>query len=156
MPGLLQQCRWSGRLFFTRYILGLGDRHLNNLMMKRDSGKIVHIDFGDLFEVTMLRENHPEKVPFRLTRVLIKAMEACGIEGNFRFTCNSVMEVLRENKDSLMAILEAFVTDPLLNWRLIAVENINADGGNKPQIRPIDANGVPDVNYLLNPGCQGQ
>ena len=128
------------------YILGLGDRHLNNLMMKRDSGKIVHIDFGDLFEVTMLREKHPEKVPFRLTRVLIKAMEACGIEGNFRFTCNNVMEVLRENKDSLMAILEAFVTDPLLNWRLIAGENITTEGTNRPAIRQIETINLADVS----------
>ena len=29
------------------------------------------------------------------------------------------MRVLRENKDSVMAILEVFVYDPLLNWRLI-------------------------------------
>lgn len=29
------------------------------------------------------------------------------------------MSVLRRNKDSLMAVLEAFVYDPLLNWRLI-------------------------------------
>lgn len=29
------------------------------------------------------------------------------------------MDVLRNNKDSLMAVLEAFVYDPLLNWRLM-------------------------------------
>ncbi len=29
------------------------------------------------------------------------------------------MQVLRENKDSVMAVLEAFVYDPLLNWRLM-------------------------------------
>lgn len=33
------------------YILGLGDRHTANLMLERQSGKIVHIDFGDCFEV---------------------------------------------------------------------------------------------------------
>lgn len=44
-------------------------------MLCRDTGKIVHIDFGDCFEVAMMREKYPEKVPFRLTRMLIAAME---------------------------------------------------------------------------------
>ncbi|EAT84522.2 hypothetical protein SNOG_08246 [Parastagonospora nodorum SN15] len=52
------------------YILGLGDRHPSNLMLDRVTGKIVHIDFGDCFEVAMHREKYPERVPFRLTRML--------------------------------------------------------------------------------------
>ena len=47
------------------------------------------------------------------------SMKVTGIEGNFRMTCHNVMRVLRDNKDSLMAVLEAFVYDPLLNWRLV-------------------------------------
>ena len=46
-------------------------------------------------------------------------MEACRIEGNFRSTCELVMKVLRDNRESLMAVLEAFLYDPLLNWRLL-------------------------------------
>jgi FKBP12-rapamycin complex-associated protein len=57
------------------YILGLGDRHPSNLMLHRYTGNIVHIDFGDCFEVAMQREKYPEKIPFRLTRMLINAME---------------------------------------------------------------------------------
>lgn len=30
------------------------------------------------------------------------------------------MRVLRENRDSVMAMLEAFVHDPLISWRLLA------------------------------------
>lgn len=71
------------------------------------------------FQVAMDREKFPEKIPFRLTRMLINAMEVTGIEGTYRRTCESVMSVLHRNKDSLMAVLEAFVYDPLLNWRLI-------------------------------------
>ncbi|CAN6544525.1 unnamed protein product [Malus baccata var. baccata] len=100
------------------YLLGLGDRHPSNLMLNRYSGKILHIDFGDCFEASMNREKFPEKVPFRLTRMLVKAMEVSGIEGNFRSTCQNVMEVLRIHKDSVMAMMEAFVHDPLINWRL--------------------------------------
>ncbi|ODQ63316.1 FAT-domain-containing protein [Nadsonia fulvescens var. elongata DSM 6958] len=98
------------------YILGLGDRHPSNLMLDRYSGKVIHIDFGDCFEAAILREKYPEKVPFRLTRMLTYAMEVSGIEGSYRITCEYVMRVLRDNKESLLAILEAFAYDPLINW----------------------------------------
>jgi FKBP12-rapamycin complex-associated protein len=32
------------------------------------------------------------------------------------------MKVLRDNKESLMAVLEAFVYDPLINWRLMQAD----------------------------------
>lgn len=57
------------------YILGLGDRHPSNILIEKASGKVVHIDFGDCFEVAMHREKFPETVPFRLTRMLTHAME---------------------------------------------------------------------------------
>ena len=89
------------------YILGLGDRHPSNLMLDRVTGNMVHIDFGDCFEIAMHREKYPERVPFRLTRMLTFAMEVSNIEGSFRITCENVMRVIRENKESLMAVLEA-------------------------------------------------
>lgn len=107
------------------YVLGLGDRHPSNLMFDQVSGKIVHIDFGDCFEVAMQRDRFPEKVPFRLTRMLVRAMEASGVEGTFRITCEETLRVLRSNKDSVMAVLEAFVYDPLINWRLLNTKNAN-------------------------------
>ncbi|VBB33194.1 unnamed protein product, partial [Acanthocheilonema viteae] len=120
------------------YILGLGDRHPSNLMLDRVSGKIVHIDFGDCFEVAMTREKFPEKIPFRLTRMLIQAMEATGIEGNYRITCERVLRVLRSNKESLLAVLEAFVYDPLINWRLMEA------GGKRPPPETLQKDGQTD------------
>lgn len=111
------------------YILGLGDRHPSNLMVDQVTGMVVHIDFGDCFDVAQQREKFPEKVPFRLTRMLIKAMEVSQIEGTFRIVCEHTMRVLRENKDSVMAVLEAFVYDPLINWRILTKPS-------EPQQRP--------------------
>ena len=37
------------------------------------------------------------------------------------------MRVLRMNKDSVMAMLEAFVHDPLINWRLLNTVDADAD-----------------------------
>jgi len=107
------------------YLLGLGDRHPSNLMIDRYSGKVLHIDFGDCFEASMHREKFPERVPFRLTRMLVKAMGVCGVEGNYRNTCEDTQRVLWNNWDSVLAMLEAFVHDPLINWRLLST-NQNA------------------------------
>ena len=43
----------------------------------------------------------------RLTRMLTCALEVSGVEGTFRSTSEVIMRVLRDNKDSLMAMLEA-------------------------------------------------
>ncbi|SHO77966.1 Similar to S.cerevisiae protein TOR1 (PIK-related protein kinase and rapamycin target) [Malassezia sympodialis ATCC 42132] len=101
------------------YILGLGDRHPSNLLLDRKTGEIIHIDFGDCFEIACHRPKFPEKVPFRLTRMLIKAMEVGGIQGTFKVTAENTMRVLRDNRESVLALLEAFVHDPLISWRLV-------------------------------------
>lgn len=41
--------------------------------------------------------------------MLVKAMEVSGIEGNFRSTCENVMQVLRSNRDSVMAMMEVWI-----------------------------------------------
>lgn len=62
-----------------------------------------------------------------------------GLDGNYRITCHTVMEVLREHRDSVMAVLEAFVYDPLLNWRLMDSKSV---GVRNPQRRRISDDGV--------------
>lgn len=79
-------------------------------MLDRVSGKIIHIDFGDCFEVAMQRDKYPEKIPFRLTRMLVNAMEVSGIEGNYRSVCELVMMVLREQVSSLSFFFFFFFT----------------------------------------------
>lgn len=88
------------------------------------------------------------QVPFRLTRMMIEAMEVSGIEGTFRATCELVMRVLRNEKQSLMAMLEAFVHDPLINWRLALNHTDGAATGGAPaglKCSNLDAGGAEDA-----------
>jgi phosphatidylinositol kinase/protein kinase (PI-3 family) len=64
--------------------------------------------------------------------MLVKAMEVSGIEGSYRSTCERTMAVLRESRDSLVAMLEAFVYDPLISWRLVGLSS-GASNGDKLQ-----------------------
>ncbi|EXK24261.1 FKBP12-rapamycin complex-associated protein [Fusarium oxysporum f. sp. melonis 26406] len=101
-----------GVMSMVGYILGLDDRHPSSLMLDRVTGKLIHIDSGDCFEVAMKCEKYPELVPFQLTRMLTYAMEASNIDGSFRITCENVMRILRDNKERVTAVLEAFIHDP--------------------------------------------
>lgn len=53
-------------------------------------------------------------------------MEVTGIEGNYRFTCERVLRLLRANRESLLAVLEAFVYDPVISWRLLEGEKLRS------------------------------
>ena len=116
------------------YILGLGDRHPSNLMLERYTGKIIHIDFGDCFEVNKMRKNFPEKVPFRLTRMLVNAMGACKTEGIFKQTCEKIMKILRSYKESILVIVEAFRYDPLIGWKITS----KGDKGDEIMLEHLD------------------
>lgn len=50
------------------HIVGLGDRHGENILFDSTTGDCVHVDFSCLFDKGLLLEK-PELVPFRLTQV---------------------------------------------------------------------------------------
>ncbi len=49
------------------YILGIGDRHLDNFLIHSGSASIVMIDFGYSFGASV-DLSIPELIPFRLTK----------------------------------------------------------------------------------------
>ncbi|BBH09489.1 target of rapamycin, partial [Prunus dulcis] len=113
-----KQKRFSGSvaaMSMVGHILGLGDRHLDNILMDFCSGDIVHIDYNVCFDKGQ-RLKIPEIVPFRLTQIIEAALGMTGIEGTFRSNCEAVIGVLRKNKDILLMLLEVFVWDPLVEW----------------------------------------
>lgn len=110
--------RYSGSLAamsMVGHILGLGDRHLDNILIDLSSGDIVHIDYNVCFDKGK-RLKVPEIVPFRLTQIFEAALGLTGTEGVFRANCEAVIGVLRRNKDILLMLLEVFAWDPLVEW----------------------------------------
>lgn len=99
------------------YILGIGDRHVSNILIDEKTAELIHIDFGIAFEQGKCLPT-PETIPFRLSRDLVAALGSTGIEGVFRKSCEKTMEVLRMNKTTIVTIIEVLIHDPLYSWAL--------------------------------------
>jgi len=97
------------------YIIGLGDRHLENINVDTTNGDTFHVDMNCLFNKGETMEV-PEVVPFRLTHNMVDAFGPLGIEGPFRISCEIALKVMRKERDVLMSVLRPFVFDPLVDW----------------------------------------
>ncbi|KAI8627883.1 phosphatidylinositol 3 [Xylariaceae sp. FL1651] len=114
---------FAARLRYTRScavmsmvgtILGLGDRHGENVLLEEGNGGVFHVDFNCLFDKG-LTFAQPERVPFRLTHNMVAAMGIYGYEGPFRKCSELTLSILRQQEETLMTILEAFIYDPTLD-----------------------------------------
>ena len=97
------------------FVLGLGDRHVNNVLLDLNNGEMVNIDFGILFEAGKALAV-PELVPFRLTRDMISGLGCLGIDGPFRKCCEIALSCLRNCAPLVLSVVEVFAHDPLYRW----------------------------------------
>ncbi|XP_018655277.1 putative phosphatidylinositol 3-and 4-kinase [Schistosoma mansoni] len=113
---------YSGRECYARtcavmsmvgYVLGLGDRHTENILFDSISGDLVHVDFSCVFN-NGLTLPWPERVPFRLTRNMVHAMGPTGYEGTFRRCSEAVMRLLRHEIDPLLAVFRPIYFDAVV------------------------------------------
>ncbi|KAK6439953.1 Serine/threonine-protein kinase tel1 [Oleoguttula sp. CCFEE 5521] len=109
--------RTTASVSMLGHVLGLGDRHGHNIMLDEQSGEVVHIDLGIAFEAGRVLPV-PELVPFRLTRDIVDGMGVTKIEGVFRRCCEFTMDAMREDKNSIMTLLNVLRYDPLYTWTL--------------------------------------
>ncbi|XP_074716231.1 serine-protein kinase ATM isoform X4 [Strix uralensis] len=127
MEKFLDPAVWfEKRLAYTRsvatssivgYILGLGDRHVQNILIDEQTAELVHIDLGVAFEQGKILPT-PETVPFRLTRDIVDGMGISGVEGVFRRCCEKTMAVMRNSQEALLTIVEVLLYDPLFDWTM--------------------------------------
>ncbi|KNC99195.1 uncharacterized protein SPPG_05451 [Spizellomyces punctatus DAOM BR117] len=130
------------RLTYTRsvaassmagYVVGLGDRHAQNILIDKGTAEVVHIDLGIAFDQGRILAV-PELVPFRLTRDIVDGMGITGVEGAFRRCCEETMKVLRNDSEILLTILDVFRYDPLYNWKVTPLEQRRRQGAPEEQV----------------------
>lgn len=95
------------------YVLGLGDRHTENILFDSTTGGLVHVDFCCVFN-NGLTLPWPERVPFRLTRNMVYALGPTGYEGIFRRCSVAVMQLLRHEVDPILSVFRPIYFDALV------------------------------------------
>ena len=101
------------------YVVGLGDRHAQNILLDQLTGEVVHIDFGIAFDQGKLLTT-PELVPFRLTRDIVDGFGIEGVYGSFKTTACHILRILKDKYAIIMTILNVLRYDPLYQWEMAA------------------------------------
>ena len=101
------------------------------MLLDETTGECVHVDFDCLFGKGLTLEK-PEVVPFRLTQNIVDAFGISGTDGLYRRSCEISMSVLRDNADTLLNVLHAFVHDPLVEWKNTKDKDKHGDRGAAP------------------------
>jgi phosphatidylinositol 3-kinase len=88
------------------YLLGIGDRHLENVMLKT-SGHLFHLDFGFIFG----RDPKPYPPPFKLTREMVEGMGGHESDqfNRFRRYCFQAYNWLRKSAKLFLNLLSLMV-----------------------------------------------
>jgi len=111
------------------YLLGIGDRHLDNYLLCLNSLEVVPIDFGYSFGIGALLPV-PEMVPFRLTGFLLSVLQPLAgprAHGTFRDGLQRALRKCREHMGVLMDACSLFIREPLLDWTIESRRRGNND-----------------------------
>ncbi|ODV63547.1 DNA-binding protein kinase TEL1 ASCRUDRAFT_31068 [Ascoidea rubescens DSM 1968] len=109
----ISYCCGTASSSIVGHVLGLGDRHCNNILIN-EFGEPIHIDLGVAFDQGKLLPI-PETVPFRLTRDIVDGFGISG-EGMFKKNSECCFKVLRNNKAKISTMLEVLKWDPLYSF----------------------------------------
>ncbi|RZF41501.1 hypothetical protein LSTR_LSTR000215 [Laodelphax striatellus] len=107
--------RSSAVMSMVGYMVGLGDRHGENILLDSITGGVTHVDFNALFNKGE-RMEIPEVVPFRLTHNMVTAMGPTGYEGMFVEACEITVRLMRAHIEQLLSVVRPFIYDPLVDW----------------------------------------
>lgn len=76
----------------------------------------LHILIQSIFDKGLLLPK-PEIVPFRLSPNMIDAFGPIGADGVYTGGLKAAMTTLRDNRDTLLSVLEPFTKDPIIDWK---------------------------------------
>ena len=121
------------------WLLGIGDRHADNLLVSTVTGESIPIDFGYAFGAAFFLPVI-ELTPFRYTPQMryLNSPFTESNQGPIREVMIRTLQALRRNSGVLMAALKVFVREPTIDWTDLAVRSAN--------VSSLESNGSSSLN----------
>ncbi|XP_008824672.1 DNA-dependent protein kinase catalytic subunit [Nannospalax galili] len=104
-------------LCISHWLLGIGDRHLNNFLVAMETGSIIGIDFGHAFGSATQFLPLPELMPFRLTRQFVNLMLPMKVMGFVSSIMVHSLRAFRSSAGLLTNAMDVFVKEPSFDWK---------------------------------------
>uniref|UniRef100_A0A8B9FR78 DNA-dependent protein kinase catalytic subunit n=1 Tax=Amazona collaria TaxID=241587 RepID=A0A8B9FR78_9PSIT len=134
----------------SHWILGIGDRHLSNFMINKETGGMVGIDFGYAFGSATQFLPVPELMPFRLTRQFVNLMMPVKEWGLIYSVMVHALRAYREDPDLLISTMDVFVKEPSLDWKNSEQRQLRKGGTWIKEVNTSEVNWYPlqRVSYV--------
>ena len=97
------------------YIIGLGDRHADNILLNIENGNLICIDFDCIFQKGKDLAV-PEIVEFRLTKNIESALGVFKSWGLYKLYFVMILKVFKKHIDEILGTLDTFISDPLIEY----------------------------------------
>lgn len=117
------------------YVAGVGDRHLDNILLDLSSGELVHIDFGYAFGTATSALPIPELIPFRATPALLEVLAPMNARTWLESDMARTMKALQEGSTLLKGVMDIFFREPLIDWEREALVAKDVSGASHIQSR---------------------
>ncbi|EPQ19881.1 DNA-dependent protein kinase catalytic subunit [Myotis brandtii] len=127
----------------SHWILGIGDRHLNNFMVNMETGGMIGIDFGHAFGSATQFLPVPELMPFRLTRQFINLMLPMKETGVMYSVMVHALRAFRSHPDLLTTTMDVFVKEPSFDWKNFEQKMLKKGGSWIREINVTEKNWYP-------------
>merc|ERR1712080_10271 len=105
-----------GGYSIATYVLGIGDRHNDNIMIKSDSGELFHIDFGHFLGNFKTKFGiKREFVKFVLTSDILYIIKKLGSdsEEKFKEKCIEAFKILRSKGNLFLSVFALLLSTGL-------------------------------------------
>lgn len=126
------------------YLMGLGDRHLENILITNNMNTL-NVDLNLIFELNKSL-SVPETVPFRMTNLMVSGLNHID---EFRHYYVDVLQILVKNRNTIISNLLSFAYDPIAIKSITKITKSKSNSTNSTNLTIGTQHNLQQLNNII-------